>query len=351
MRQIIEQLEGLTPGLLTIRAQTVDPSDDGTLIWATFMPSEPTSSIRVQTYTNELFRPTADRREWNQQGRLIPRRVGPLSEVEMVPIESRFAVNEREFQDLIERFGGNFARIADELQLDVESRVDALALANFRRIELDAMTAWANGQIIATDPATGVQQTMALPIAATRYTTAATAWDDGTVNAYDEMLAFVDNAQENVGPIGGLMMRRATANAIKDDAPNNFAVDGGVRSLGAVIESARRDLGIGDFTIVVNERTVDTFSDGGVTHASTKTWPAQKVAAIPAGGRIGSTRFAPVVRAVDISAAEPDAQFDRNGNTVFLEAANGYRSLHVECQINAMPLPNEQAVFVIDAGV
>jgi hypothetical protein len=82
-----------------------------------------------------------------------------------------------------------------------------------------------------------------------------------------------------------------------------------------------------------------------------KVWPAQHVAAIPAGNAIGSTAFAPVVRAWDLSSQSPDAGVDVRGITIYHEIKNGGRELTVEGQFNPMPDPNEQKLYVIDAGV
>ena len=105
------------------------------------------------------------------------------------------------------------------------------------------------------------------------------------------------------------------------------------------------------FRFFINENTVETYTDGGIARTTTKVWPTQKVAAVPAGKSVGSTAFAPVVRAYDISNQTPEAGVDVRGITVFHDIAGAGRELTVEGQFNPMPDPDEQKLFVIDAGV
>ncbi|MCA1571305.1 MAG: major capsid protein [Chloroflexi bacterium] len=338
-------------GVLTARAQTVSPNDDGRLLWPEFFPRRDVPSVTVRSYSSRQFRPVGDRREWNQRGRLIPRKLGPLYEIKMVPIETFFSIDEEEMQELIERFAGNAGLIAEQLEVDVPERTDGLVEADYRRIELDCFRAWASGQIVAIDPEDGTQQTMSYGFDAGRYPIASPTWV-AAASAYDSFLAAAVAARDSMGSVEGAMMRQATVNAILADAPNPvYGTVGPIGTTIAQLETLAQDHLGGAFTIFVNERTLEVFNDGGTATTSTKIWPAEQVAFIPAGGTVGYTAFAPVARAYEVSQAEPEARIDVRGVTVYHSTSNGGRHLDVEAQVNAMPIPDENRVYVVDAGV
>ena len=344
--------EALSPTALTIRAQTVDPTDQGRLLWDVFMPRRNVDMTKLASLTSQDVRITTDRREWNARGRYVNLITPPRKELEWVPIEGYFKLEEKEINDLMNEVRGNQALFRSVVGVRIPERTDMLALANWRRLELDVMSAWANGSITSMNPETGQTFTVDYGFDAARYTTAATAWDDGGVNAYDLFLTWLQDAYENVGPMEGAMMRLATRNAIVADAPN--AMPGAITGLTPTV--AATELRIQDelgrpFRFFINENTVDTYDDGGIARTTVKVWQAQMVAAVPAGQSVGSTAFAPVVRAYDLSSQTPEAGVDIRGITVFHDIAGTGRELAVEGQFNPMPDPDEQKLYVIDAGV
>lgn len=342
----LSELEDVSPGALTVRAQALSINDQGRLVWDVFFPREDVDSTKLSELTTTDFRPAADRREWNQRGRLIPLKTPSIKDLEMVPIEAYFTVDELEMQRLNERLLGNAELIREQIGVSIPRRTDGLVTSDYRRIEVDVFNAWANGEIAARDPQTGRIVTTSFGFPAARYTTAATAWN-GAVNAYDEFIAFLEAAQDEVGAIEGAVMRLATLNVIKADAPQPDAIE---LTRAQLQQRVQDELGTA-FRIVTLENTVEVFNDGGTATTQTKIWPAQKVAVIPAGTMVGTTKFAPVSRAFEVSRAEPEAQIDVRGVTVYHETANGGRELTVEAQVNAFPVPDEQKLFVIDAGV
>lgn len=344
--------EALSPVALTVRAQTVDPTDQGQLLWDIFLPRRNVDQTKIQSLTSQNVRITADRREWNTRGRYIPLVTPPRKELEWVPIEAYFTLEEKEINDLMNEVRGNRALFRSEVAARIPARTDMLALANWRRLELDCMRAWANGAIVTMNPQTGATFTVDYGFSATRYTTAATAWDDGGVNAYDLFLTWLQSAYENIGPMEGAMMRLATRNAIVADAPNPMpgAISGLTATVAQTEQRIQDELGR-PFRFFINENTVETFDDGGTAKSTVKVWPAQKVAAVPAGKKIGSTAFAPVHRAYDLSAQTPEANVDVRGITIFHDVNGAGRELTIEGQVNPMPDPDEQKLFVIDAGV
>lgn len=339
----------LSPAALTVRAQTVSPNDDGRLLWDVFMPPTDAASVRIANIVRSEIRYVTDRREWNARGRLVPQPTPRVDELEMVPIEGYFTVGEREIQALEERTLGNQQLFRQILGVDIPSRTDQIATANYRRLELDAFSAWANGTITAMNAQTGVTGTFSFGFAADRYVTAATPWSDVGVNAYDELVASAQAAINKIGPIRGVMLRQATLNAIVADSPQVVA---GITPTRSQIEQLVADaLGIGTFRFYVNERTLRPFTDGGIATAEQYVWPAEKVAFVPAGTAVGATHFAPIARAMQLARSVPAARIDIRRNAVFYEISNGGRQLTVEVQMNAMPIPDEQLLYVVDAGV
>jgi hypothetical protein len=348
----LEAEEDLSPTALTVRAQAMDPLDMGQLLWSGFMPRRDVDTTKLQSLTSLDVRVTADRREWNTRGRYIPLETPERRELEWVPIEAYFKVEEKEMQDLLNEVRGNQALFRDVISARIPARTEMLAMAVWRRLELDVFSAWANGSITTANPATGATVTTSFGFDAGRYQTAGTAWNDAGTNAYDDFLAWMEDAIDTVGPIEGAMMRIATRNAIQADAPNPMpGAQAGLKPTVPVLEQRISDeLGM-PFRFYINEQTVDTFDDGGTAYTRSKVWPAQKVAAVPSGLTVGTTAFAPVARAYDISSQDPTASVDVRGVTVYHDIANGGRELTVEAQINPMPDPDEQKMYVIDAGV
>lgn len=345
----IAEQERLTAAALTVRAQTIDPYDEGRLSWGTFFPRKDVDSIKLNEMTTIDFRPSADRREWNARGRFIPLETPPMREFEMVPIEAYFSLDEYDLQKLAERAIGNEGVWQREVGLQIPQRTDGLVEALYRRLEIEAMTAWAFGTITARNPQTGTTQTLDFGYDTNRYTTAGTTWS--TSNAYGFFITWLESAMEYIGDVGGAMMRLAQFRMLQESAPNKFIPDSalGLRvTANQLSQLVSDDLGV-PFTLYVNEQSVDVFDDGGTAYTRTKLWPADMVAAIPAGGNaIGETAFAPVYRAIEMARQVPGAGIDVRGATVYHAEANGGRELTVEAQFNAMPIPNEQNVFVID---
>lgn len=334
--------------MLTVRAQAISPNDNGRLSWDMFFPRQDVDSTDINELTELDFRPVADRREWNARGRLIPFQAPEKKEIEFIPIESRDQMREKEMNKLATETRGNEAVVNDVMGNRLNDRVERLAMANYRRVEVDAFKVWTSGTIVQTEPESGRTFTTSFSIDSGRLQTAGTAWNDGSVNAYDLFLAWLLEGVDEIGAIEGAMMRRATYNAILADAPD---LPNGVTMTRSQIEDRiTQDLGFG-FRFYVNENSLDVFNDGGTAVTRTKVYPAQKVVLVPAGNRVGNTAFAPVVRAMDLARQAGDAGIDVRGNTVYYEASNGGRQLDIECQLNALPVPNEQLVWGIDAGV
>lgn len=345
----ISAIDSLSEPALTVLAQTINASDvPDNLIYERFFPRENVDSVDLKDVTTLDYRPVADRREWNQRGRLIPNKTPDVRNVSIVPIESNYKWGEYEMQKMAERTIGNAAVIQQIMETSIPAKLTQLVESNYRRIEMDAFAAWSTGIITQKNPQTGEAYAASLGFDASRYLTAPTPWNDVSVNAYDLLIAFLNSAGEAIGPVAGAMMRQATYNAIAADAPRELAA---ITSNRRQIETMIQDTIGSEFTFIINEQTLEPFTDGGTATTSTKVWTAQRVAAIPAGGRVGRTAFAPVVRAMDLARSLPGQGIDVRGMTAYYDEGLTGRALDLEVQVNALPIPSEARVFVIGAGV
>jgi hypothetical protein len=342
------QVEELAPAALTVRAQTLSPNDNGRLLWDLFFPRANVDSVNLQDISTLDDRPAADRREWNARGRLIPILTPAQRKLRIVPIEAYDKINELEMQHLMEGAFGNNAIVQDVIGVRIPDRTDRLAMACYRRLELDAMQAWATGTIVQRNPQNATQTfTASFGFPSSRIQTAGTAWS-AAANAYDEFIAWYEDGIEAVGPGDGAVMRLATLRAILADAPD--LPNGVSMTRTQLAERVSQDIGQ-PFQFFIIENSLDVFDDGGTAVTRTKVWPAEQVAFVPAGREVGRAAFAPVVRAMELSNQVPEASIDVQGVTIYHDSGNGGRELEIDAQLNAMPVPDESKVFVIDAGV
>ncbi len=343
-----EEIEELSPAALTVRAQAVSPNDNGQLKWDMFFPRRAVESVDLDDVTTLDNRPASDRREWSQRGRLIPTKAPTTRKVSIVPIEGNYMWGEYELQKLNERTMNNAAIIAQIMQSTVPGKVEAIAMANYRRLELDTFEAWALGTVTQRNPQNASETFQAsFAFDAGRYQTAGTAWNDAGLNAYDELLDWLDDAINTVGAIRGVVSRRNFIKEVLADAPD--LAGGAQMTLVQLEQRIQDDLG-SEFRFYPMEDTVEVFTDGGTATTATKVWAAEKIAAVPASGVVGYAAFAPVKRAMDIATRLPQAKIDTNGQVAFYDEFNNGRELSLEVQVNAMPVPDEQKMFVMDVG-
>ena len=347
-RSMIPLIEELSPGPLTVVAQTISPNNQGELRWDIHFPRQNVDSVDLKEVTTIDFRPASDRREWNSPGRLIPDITPDFRDLSIVPVEAYFKWSEYEIQKLRERRDANANTVAQIVGHSVPDKVAQLVESNYRRIEIEAFNAWANGEIIARNPQTGTTFTTSFGFDVARIQTAGTAWDDPGVNAYDELIAWLEDGIDAMGPIGGIVLRLATLRAIQADAPD--LIGGVAMTRAQVADRVSQDLGF-PFVFEVFEDTVDVFNDGGTATTATNVWPAGHVAAFPPNRIVGRTAFAPVVRAMDLAAAFPGEGIDIRGMTAYYDEAETGKEAKVEVQCNPFPIPNEQKLWVIDSLV
>ncbi len=343
MRSLIPMIEELSPASLTVVAQTISRNNTGRLRWPIFFPRQNVDSVDLREVTTIDFRPVSDRREWNSRGRLIPDITPPTRELSMIPVEGYYKWDEYEINKLNERANGNSEVINQILGRSIPGKVTQIVQANDRRIEVDAFTAWATGTNVAKNPQTGTTHTVSYQFPSDRLTTAGTAWDDVGQNAYDLLISFLEDAADKIGPVVGVVLRTALHRAIHADAPNGPL--GTIIPRGRLAEQVSDDLGI-PFNFFIFDDTLDVFNDGGTATTPTNVWPAGYIAAVPSGGTVGRTVFAPVVRAMEIARASGNPGIDQRGQTVYYEESVMGRDLTVEVQVNPFTIPNEQKLRV-----
>jgi len=343
----IPEVEELSPAALTVRAQTIDPNDPANmLLWPAFAPRRDVDSVDLSDVTTLDDRPTADRREWNQRGRHVPPRIPARREVSIVPIEAYDKIGEKEMQRLAEGSNGNEAIMQQLIGVRIPDRAMRLVMADYRRLEFDFFNAWLNGQIVQRNPQNAAEtQTASFGFDSARLTTAGTAWDDPGEDAYANLIGFLEDAISAVGNIQGVATRNSVIAAIQADAPDLI---GGVAMTRAQLEQRISDDVGQPFRFYMVENTVDVFTDGGTATTSTKVFTAGHLAVVPAGGQVGYTAFAPVVRAMELARQVPGAGIDIRGVTVYYDEELMGRGLTIEAQLNALPVPDEQRVFVVD---
>jgi hypothetical protein len=347
-RSLIPVVEDLSPAALTVVAQTISPNNRGQLKWDAFFPRQDVESVDLREVTTLDFRVTSDRREWNSRGRLIPDKTPDTRELSITPVEGYYKWGEYEMQKMAERSQASSAVIDQILGRSIPGKVAQITQANYRRIEVEAFTAWATGVITAKNPQTGETHAVSFGFDSARLTTAATAWDDPGQNAYANLVAFLEDAVDAIGPIEGVVLRTSLLRVIQADAPD--LPQGVAMNRANLPQRISDDIGY-PFSFFLFDDTLEIFTDGGITTTPANVWAAGRLAAVPQGGIVGRTAFAPVTRAMELAQALPGAGIDSNGMTVYYEEENAGRDLTVEVQCNPLTIPNEQRLFVTNTQV
>jgi len=337
---ILARTESLTAVNLTIREQARLRENPNDLRWRAIFPRTEAGSVKIREISAVDFRPVGGRREWNAQGREIPEVLGPIIDAEMVPINPTHHIDERRLQHLRERSQGVVQLLDRGIIADVDTWATRLADAADRQIEADAFEVWFNNRLTVMDPKTGETVSVSAGLDSGRYVTAA-ATLAAEANAYKAFIGYLRDARSMLGSVGAVRLRQALLDEILEDAPT-FAGD--TMSL-AGLQARLNAEGFGNVAIVVDERTYHSFTDGGSEYSTSYYVPFDKIAFQPANGVVGATHFAPVTRAydyLDVGRVRTISDF-----VVFHSEKNDGKTLLVEAQANALPLPIEQFVYVV----
>lgn len=343
MEMWFDTIEEISNPALTVEAQTVPLPQQETFLQDDLMPRDDVDDTEIRGATVRAIRPTSGRREWNAPGVTVEKPVAETFQMNILPIEGRDQIDEQEY-DKLQRatLRGGEERLRELLVADIPSRVRHIALANIRTLEQDTYISWLYGEIRQFNPQNRAQTIAAeFPWKDERIQTAGTAWNDGTVNAYNEFMAFLKEGQEEIGAIDGVMLRAALLAVIRADAPT---VNGKALNLVELEAEIQAEIGQ-EFTFIVNRAWIEP---RGV---KTFLFPVSRVALVPAGGAVGRRLFAPVGRAIDADLAVPDAEIDVRGQGAFRETSNGGRHWAMQVQLNAAPYPDKNLVWVADTGV
>ncbi len=339
----IEEVKRLSPAALTVRAQELDPTDNGTLKWSTLFPRVPVDTHEVTDLITRNFRPVGSRREWDAHGRRAVIKTPDTRKITIIPIETEDYISEKELTDLKDNFRNNQALMVDELKVRIPDRADTLAMMCWRTLEKDAMSAWLKGYFDQEDPQTGRVYRTTLGIDATRQTVASVSWASG---AYAKFIAWLKAAKLKVkGGIIGVMSTSLVIQTIFDDAP--VLASGQRMGYDEFYKDIKNRTGL-NIVFVENNEQADFFVDGGARTAEQRFFDEGYIAIIPAGGIVGKTAFAPVSRAQDLSTLVPDAKIDVRGVSVFHYAENDGKALKMQAQIDPMPIPNDEKVYTTD---
>jgi len=341
--QFLDENEGVVQ---TAREQArLDERDMDQLMWSDVFPRTNVNSIRISEMRLPDQRPVASRREWSGSGRRIPVRSPDERTIEMIPIGTEISYEEYEMQRMAEQMNGQQELIADRLRADIPDRIDMHADAAYRRIEVDAHHAWLNGEIRVRNPETGETYTVSLQFDGQRYVSED--WSGGS-DAYASMLDAIRDADSKLrGGVAGALVTQDILFKMRDDAP---AGEDGRRMTTAELNQAfSGDLGR-EFTVSVADlRSADVFDGTGTSTTRTPYFDSGKVAFVPQGGQIGTTAFAPIARAFEY--ANQDERISVRDLAVFYIVANNGKSLTIEPQLNAMPIPLEEFVTVYDTNI
>lgn len=341
----LDQIASLTPLNLTIQEATRTAENPLDLRYRAIFPRVATDSVKLSSISAVDFRPIGGRREWNAQGREIPEKLGPARNFEMVPINPTHHIDER----MLQLFGESGVQelLRRGIIGSLETWPQRLADATERQLEVEAFTSWFNGTITVMDPKTGTTVTVSMGFdQATTYPTAGTIWSDSGQDAYQNFLTALQAAQTKFGSVGAARTRRAVYREIVADAPDG---PNGLRPTISSLQDRVREEGFPDVQIVIDERTYDAWTDGGSATTATNYVPAGKIAFQPASGVVGNTHVAPVVRAYDfLNGANRSLA---NGVVIFRSEKNEGKTLLIEAQQNALVMPDETKVYVVDTSV
>lgn len=343
--QLLKGVNEIDATTLTVREQARLQDNLPDLRWDVFFPRTNADSIRIAELRTLDLRPVADRRPWNGRGRYIPIETPNLALIEMLPIEAYSNYDEYTMQRLLQQNGQDIELMLRAAAVRIPERSDVLADAAYRRVEVDAFEGWRTGTILARDPESEQAITLSLGFDAARYVTP-TAWT--TTTAYEEFLAHAFEATNFFGSVRGAILRRSTLNAIQESAP--VGTSGYRPTIADLQQRITDELGT-EFAFRVEERTQQVFTTSGNTRVQTKVWNGTEVGFIPGNIQIGQTHFAPVVRAQMMALELPQSYVDVRGVTLFYVESNDSKSLTLEAQLNALPLPVEDNVYVVSAGI
>ena len=347
LQNIADVVSEIDAAEVTVREQAYLEQNPEDLRWTSLMPRANKRSIKIASITNSDFRPVADRREWNSTGRYIPMRDVKVEDLEITPIEAFFRYDERFMQLLMGENANRIDLAIEAARAALPARWRELAEACHRRVEIDTFDAARTGIITARDPRTGTVTNLEFIVDAARRQAAGAAWTDE--NAWDNFEAASEDAFDALGGLSGVTITRQLLRMLLRSAP--VPVLAGFRQTKENLQSRMEDVLGTPFMFKVDRRQLDVFDGTGNAYTRTPVWNGTEILFHPPGGVVGEVAHAPVFRAQQMAGIASDTTLDQHGVTCFYEVENGGRSLKIEAQLNATPVPDEAKIYTYDAGV
>jgi|SRR5881394_1176272 len=344
---LLYRQQRLAPVNLTIREQARLIDNPLDLRWPALFPRVGTNGLKIRDLTKSELRLTAEYRTWNADGRELWDAIGPMSEWEILPLTATKHLDEKRMLELSLPDPTMRQLVDNGVLADVSMWATRLADAVHRRLEAASFNAWLSNQFTVMDPVTGTAITTALGFSGTRYGTAGVAWTGGTSGtAYGNFVLQVAASRVKLGGDPSVArMRDATFQVIVSSAP---AGPNAIRPTVTNVQDRLADQGIRT-AIVVDERTYDKSTDGGQATTVTYYVPTGKIGFQPPDGRIGNT--------FSVAASRGGAEImgDKRVNlqdvTVWYQEQNDGKTLKLSGENIAVPMPEEQRIYVYDALV
>ena len=347
MIDLLESVKSISSVNLTVRAQELSPTNNGTLIWNRVMPRDNVDSTVISELVETDFRPVGARRDWNANGQRLTFRPPSEVELEFTPIENDTLIDEQELDKLDRRYDGNQQMMLNRLKVTIPQRTDSLVDMAYRKLEADVIDAWTKGTVTQKDPQTNRTYVGSYGFETGRIQTAGTAWNTST--AYTNFIAWLkDGRSELLGGIYGAMASSLVIETIIDAAP--VLANGMRMNIDEFNADIRSRVGF-PFVFVPNDEEADFPDEGGDAYTRRRFFAEGAIALIPRDGRVGRTAFAPVRRARALAASVPEARIDIRGASVFTFGENDNKALKIQAQLNAFPVPNEKRVWVMNTGI
>jgi hypothetical protein len=340
---ILSRIDALSPTNLTIREQARLAENPNDTRWQVHAPVVPVNSVKLGELEGVDFRPAADYRAWNAQGREIPEVMGPGYSFKLKPMTATFHFDEERMQELAAPAPGLRQLIDNGLIDDVNTKPQTLANAVDVGTERAFFQGWITNAFTVMDPKTGSTVPVALGIDSARYPTEGTAWGTGGLNEWDRLLFHIGEANRLIaGGVGGFRIKRADLALAIADAP---VVENGIRVTFGNVNDVLSLQGYGPIAAVIDERTYDQFTDGGSAYASQPVMPADRIAFFPRGGVVGRTPAVEVVRAYNF--VQRDQRVNFRDVVVLYHTGNNGRSLLIEAEAIRLPVPFKNRVYVV----
>ncbi|MEO5772709.1 MAG: hypothetical protein ABIQ32_01145 [Sphingomicrobium sp.] len=344
---LLRRMQRLSPQNITIREQARLEENPLDLRWPALAPRLQANSLKIRDLTKATLRLTAEYRAWNANGRELWEAVGPQSEWEILPLTATKHLDERRMLELSLPDPAIRSLIDNGVVADVGRWSTLLADAVHRRIEAAFFEGWLSNTFSMRDPVSGTALAGPLGFSASRYVAAGVAWTGGSGGtAYNNFVTQVQNAARFLGGQPSVArMRDATFQLIVSSAP---AGPNAQRPTVTNVNERLAEQGIRT-AIVVDERTYDKSTDGGQGTATTFFVPTGKIGFQPPDGRIGNTHSVAASRGG--KELVTNAKVNLQDVTIWYSELNRGMTLLMEAENIAVPMPEEQRLYVYDALV